>query len=165
MADMRDALRKAGLASKKELRQVKHRDRVRRKDLGKDGLAAEREQGEAEHRAEGEDKKRADRAREKDRAQHQRDEAVRTRLASLLQENDLSSREGGPKRFYFETPDGHISFLEVSPNLVRRLAQGDAAIVSAADVLRADFIPIPGKAAHELHRLAPERILLWNARR
>jgi uncharacterized protein YaiL (DUF2058 family) len=164
MGDMRDALRKAGLASEKEVRQAKHRDRVRRTELGEEGLARERAAREAAQAAERTHKKQEDRAREAAQKEARDREERRQRLATLLQENDLMGREGGPRRFYFVTPERTISFLAVSPQLARRLAQGDAAVVAAAPELHADFAVISGKAAHELSAIDPERILFWNAR-
>jgi hypothetical protein len=164
MADMRDALRKAGLTSEKDVRQAKHRDRVRRKELGQAGLAEERRQRDAEHQAGAAEKRRADRARETDMQAARQEEQHQTRIESLLRGDDLMTREGGPKRFYFAMPDGHIFFLDVSPNLARRLAQGDAAIVDTRGILTTEFAAIAGKTAGELRTLAPERILFWNIR-
>ncbi|MBM3318243.1 MAG: hypothetical protein FJY75_10385, partial [Candidatus Eisenbacteria bacterium] len=48
MADLRKALKDAGVVSEKELRQARHADRVRRKELGEEGLEAQREHREAE---------------------------------------------------------------------------------------------------------------------
>jgi hypothetical protein len=162
MADMRDALRKAGLASEKDVRQVKHRDRVRRKKLGQEGLAEERRQKEADHRARLAEKKNADQARETDRQAAKEGEQKQTRIESLMRGDDLMAREAGPKRFHFVMPGGQIFFLDVSPNLIKRLSQGDAAIVDARGILTSEFVAIAGKTARELRTLAPERILFWN---
>ncbi len=164
MADMKDALRKAGLVSQKQVRQAEHGDRVHRKDVGDEGLTAERERQEADRQAERERKKAADLAREREHQTQREQEARRTRVAGLLRDGNLMAREGGPRRFYFTHPTGQIHFLDVSPGLARRLQMGDAAIVAAADLLNSDFIAIPGKAAHELRLIDGERILHWNVR-
>ncbi len=164
MADMRDALRKAGVVSEKKIRQAKHRDRVRRKESGADGLDRERLLKEEEHRAELARKKREDLAREQRLRAQKETDAQQARLRGLLLENDLMAREGGPRRFYFETPSGPITFLDVSPHLARRLSQGVVAIVNSGDVLGTDFAAIPGKTAHELKALEADRIIFWNTR-
>lgn len=164
MGDMKDALRKAGLASQKQIRQVEHAGRVHRTNVGPEGLEAERAEREAKLRAEQEQKRTADRDRERARQVQRQDEARRTRVVTLLRDANLMAREGGPRRYYFTHPSGRIHFLDVSPGLVRRLQMGDAAIVDASGLLPADFIAIAGKAAHELQMIERERILCWNGR-
>lgn len=165
MGDMKDALRKAGLVSDKEARQAAHRDRVRRKELGEEGLAAERRSLEVAEREEAERRRHEDQARDSklraQRAEAERDEKV----TRLITEGDLLLREGGPKRFYFEAQGGRIYFLDVSDQLSRRLAQGDAAIVDARGVLRNNYTAVSGKTAAELRALDATRILFWNAER
>ncbi len=165
MSDLRKALQEAGLVSEKQIRQAKHQERVERKDLGQEGLAAQRRQREAEQLAELAQKREADRQRNEARLEEKAAEGGRGRVTSLLREESLIEREAGPKRFYFALPDGRITFLEVSPGLARRLTQGDAAIVDAAGVIKAGFTAVSGKAAVELERLDRKRILMWNARR
>ena len=46
MSDMREAMRKAGLVTDKQVRQAKHKDRVHRKEVGPDGLKRERRERE-----------------------------------------------------------------------------------------------------------------------
>ena len=165
MADMRDALKKAGLVSQKDLRQVMHKDRVKRTDLGKDGLEAERREREAAFQKEQACKRAADRSREQTRESERELTAEQAKLSTLLRDGNLLTRDGGPRRFFFERPGGQISFLDVSPNLMRQLAQGEAAIIDCAGVLKGDFIAVPGKVAHELRSLASERIIAWNVPR
>lgn len=165
MSDLRKALREAGLVSEKQVRQAKHTQRVKRKELGEEGLAAQRAARAAEREAEAARKREADRQRNEAVLQEKATEGSRTRVHSLLREESLLEREAGPKRFYFALPDGLITFLEVSPGLAKRLTQGDAAIVGAEGVLKSEFTAISGKAAAELERLDRGRILMWNARR
>ena len=165
MSDIRKALRQAGLVSDKNIRQAKHKDRVHRKEVGSAGLAAEREAKEAAHRAEQARRKQADTALEEKRREQQEIAGQQTRLESLLRTRDISAQEAGPRRFYFELADGRISFVDVSVALVRRLAQGDVAIVDGDGILDRQFALITGKTAHELEALDPSRIIHWNVRR
>ncbi len=162
MSDMRDALRKAGLASERKVRQVKHQDRVRRKNLGEKGIEEERRRKDAARADDQARKQREDRGREADRRRAQETDGRTSRLYSLLSNADLMAREGGPRRFYFEVRDGRIAFLDVSPPLAKRLAQGEAAVVDATGVLKGDYIAIDSKAAHELDSLEGDRIIHWN---
>jgi len=162
--ELRKALKQAGLVSQKKLRQAKHRDRVRRKELGEEGLQAEQERREQEHRADLARRKEVDRERER-ALQAGRVEADRAaRIAHLLQDANLLPREGGPRRFYFETPSGAIPCVEVSESLAQRLIQGDAAIADAHGILPVNFAVISGKAARQLATLEKSRLLHWNAR-
>jgi len=164
MADMRKALEQAGLVSQKKLRQAKHRDRVRRKELGDDGVEAQRAARDAEQARAREEQKRADAARQQAQRTAAEADARHHRLLGLFQRNDLSLQEAGPRRYFFELPDGRIRFVDVSDAMKRRLAQGDAVIADGAGLLDREFVLLPGKAVSELEATAPERILFWAAR-
>lgn len=162
MGDMRDAMKKAGLVSEKDVRQSKHQQRVKRKNLGEEGLTEERRRKDEAFGAELARKRAADQRLAKERESEREVTTEQAKLTSLLREGNLLAREGGARRFYFECPGGQICFLDVSPNLARQLAQGEAAIVDCEGVLKGDFIAVPGKVANELKHLAAERILSWN---
>jgi len=164
MADMRDALKKAGAVNEKQVRQAKHEDRVHRKQSGAEGLEAERRRKGEELAAEQARRKRSDAERERERRAQQEAESRRVRLEHLLRTHDLAAQEAGPHRFYFSLSHGEVAFVDVSDALARRLAQGDAAIVDGAGLLERDFGIIPGKVAVECQAIERSRILLWNAR-
>jgi len=90
MADLSDALKKAGLVSDKEIRQKKHGDRVKRKKLGQDGLEAESRQREEAHQAEQERKRDQDRQHEEQLRADKASAGGQSRLVSLLKDSDLS---------------------------------------------------------------------------
>lgn len=162
MGDMKDALRKAGLVSEKQARRAAHEKRVRRKELGADGLSAEREHKEATYRAEQEARRRADQAAA---AAHREEQAARQqheRLAQLITGQDELPQHRGTRRFSFVAEAKHIRSVDVSDLMLRRLIQGDAAIVAAAGFVRGDYAILPAKAARALRQLAPDRILHWN---
>lgn len=163
--DIRKALKKAGLASEKDLRRTRHEERVRRTEMGAEGLAEEQQRREQERLAEEARKRQADRDRERAMQTRREEETRLGKLAGLLQEADVLGREGGPRRFFFELPDGAIVFVDVSESLARRLIQGDAAIIRATGVLSKEFSVVSGKAAKEIEQLDRARVLFWNARR
>ncbi len=165
MADMRDALKKAGMVSDKQIRQTKHQDRVKRKELGLDGLEAERQKRDDRYREEQSKKKHTDKKTNLLKAASQVDLEKKTALKRIIKEENILAREGGNKRFYFQLPDGTIPFIEISPILGKRLAQGDAAIVDSEQILIDDFAVLSGKAAHQLSALEQERIIFWNVKR
>jgi hypothetical protein len=164
MSDLRDAMKKAGVVSEKQVRQAKHGDRVHRKEAGADGLDAEREQRDATFAAEQERRRREDADREKTRQAQRESQEQPGRLTQLVRANDLSMQEAGPRRFYFPLPSAEVAFVDVSDALARRLAQGDVAIVDGAGLLERDFGLVTGKIAREIEGIERSRILLWNAR-
>ncbi|MBD3235609.1 MAG: DUF2058 family protein [Candidatus Eisenbacteria bacterium] len=163
MADMRDALRKAGLVSEKEARRAAHEKRVRRKELGDEGLAAESERKEARYRAERAAQREADQARAVQQRAADAARQSRERLATLIARADELPRAGGSRRFHFVAAGGRIHFLDVSDLMLRRLIQGQAAIVSAPELVRGGYAILAGPAAAALRQIDPERILHWNA--
>jgi Uncharacterized protein conserved in bacteria (DUF2058) len=161
MADMRDAMKRAGIVSDKQVRRAKHQKRVHRKEVGQDGLEAERLKKEAEFQKEQELKREADKVRAIEQRQQQELTQQEASCLTLIREENLLLREAGTKRFYFQLPTDYISFVEISPGLARRLAQGDAAIVDAESVLPDGFAVLSGKAAHHLSQMEKERIIFW----
>lgn len=164
MSDLRDAMKKAGVVSEKQVRQARHGDRVHRKEVGADGLAAEREQREAAFATEQARRRSEDAEMEKARRERQASAAPPLHLAQLVRANDLSVQEAGPRRFYFALPSAEVAFVDVSDALARRLSQGDVAIVDGAGILERDFGLVTGKIAREIEAIERSRILLWNAR-
>jgi len=164
MSDLRDAMKKAGVVSEKQVRQAQHGDRVHRKEAGAEGLAAERGQRDTAYAAEQARHRRADAEREKGLRAQRETEGQRGRLGQLVRANDLSAQEAGPRRFYFALPSAEVAFVDVSEALARRLSQGDVAIVDGAGILERDFGLVSGKVAREIEGLDRSRILLWNAR-
>jgi uncharacterized protein YaiL (DUF2058 family) len=157
-------MKKAGVVSDTQVRQAQHGERVHRKELGAEGVAAERRQRDEELRAEQARRRREDAEREKARRSAQETEERRARLEQLVRAHDLGAAESGPRRFYFALANGEIAFVDVSDSLARRLGQGDAAILDGRGLLERDFALVPGKVAAEVERIERPRILLWNAR-
>ena len=164
MSDLRDAMKKAGVVSEKQVRQAKHGDRVHHTEVGAKGVAAEREQRDAAFAAEQARHRREDAERETALRAQQETEGQHGRLKQLVRANDLSVQEAGPRRFYFALPSAEVAFVDVSDAMARRLAQGDVAIVDGAGLLERDFGLVTGKIAREIEGIDRSRILIWNAR-
>jgi len=164
MSDLRKALKRAGVVSEKDIRRAQHEKRVERKELGEEGLEAERRRRDEELRAEQAQRQQAGAERAHEQRARKENEERRLRVEGLLGPSDLAIREAGPRRFYFAMPDGEIAFVDVSDALSRRLAQGDAAIIVGKGISERDFAIIPGKVATELEAVDRARILMWNAR-
>lgn len=159
MSDLREQLRKAGLASAAQVRQAKHQERLHAAEVGRKGLEAERLAEEARLREETKARKAADRAREEERKRCERDAEIRDRLAQLIRGGCMREATAGSRRFFFATPSGRISYLDLSDVAVRRLISGSAAIIETMGHVRGDYCVVGDRAASELAQLRPEIIV------
>lgn len=162
MADLRDQLRKAGLVSEKQLRQAKHQERLHAAELGHAGLEAERREREERERKEAEARREAARAREEERRRARQEEGSARRVEQLIRSCCLLDATSGTRRFFFETQDGMIRFLDVSDSGARKLATGSAAIVETRGMVRGEYCVIDARAAAELAAIDPRIFCFWN---
>lgn len=159
MSDLREQLRKAGLASDAQVRQAKHQERVHASQLGHKGLEAERLAEEERLRAEAKARKAADRIREEEHRRREQEEEGRERLSHAIRGGWMREATAGSRRFFFATSSGRISFLDLSDIAVRRLASGSAAIVETLGSVRGDYCVVGERAAKEIAQLRPESIV------
>jgi uncharacterized protein YaiL (DUF2058 family) len=159
MSDLRDQLRKAGLASEKQVRQAKHQERIHATEVGHAGLEAERRSQEERLRAEVEARKKADRAREEERKRREREGSAQERLSQLIRGGWMREATAGSRRFFFATPSGRISYLDLTDVAVRRLQSGSAAIAATCGEARGEYCVVTEAAAAEIVKLRPEIIL------
>ncbi len=162
MSDLRDQLLKAGLVSGKQVRQAKHQDRVHRKEVGREGIEAERAATDREFVAQQEQRRLRDRAREEAR---RRELAATERLLALqsrIRTGWIREATAGSRRFFFVVADGRITYLDLSDDAARRLQSGRAAVVDAAGIVRGEHCVVDGATALSLSRDHPELIRFWN---
>ncbi|MBD3163131.1 MAG: DUF2058 family protein [Candidatus Eisenbacteria bacterium] len=161
MSDLRDQLRKAGLVSDKEIRRAKHEERVHASKVGAGGLAEEKRERERRLQEQREAERKAAREREQRRLQQERERQEEGRLAQTIRRGWLRDATGGSRRYFFETRTGRISYLDLTDLAVGRLNGGSAAIVETAGAVRGDYCVITDRAAEELRRLEPDRLVLF----
>ena len=162
MSDIRDQLRKAGLVSDKQVRRAKHEERLHASQVGADGIAAERRERDLRLQAEREAQRIAARERERRGQEAKQAEETGGRLAQTIRRGWLREAAGGNRRFFFEARAGRITYLDLSEVAVGRLAAGSAAIIETGGAVRGEFCVVDGKAAEEIRRIAPERILVFH---
>ena len=114
MADLKDQLRKSGLVSDKRAKQAAHEERSRKKKLGRDAAAREKEQQETERRLKERERREADRQREQQRQQREAEAQQHHRLLQLVEANAMRSGVRGPRRFHFVTRERSIPFLTLN---------------------------------------------------
>jgi hypothetical protein len=159
MSDLREQLRKAGLASDAQIRQAKHQERLHATEVGRKGLEAERLAEEERLRAEVKARKAADRIREEERKRREQEEEARERLSVLIRGGWMREATAGSRRFFFEAPSGRISFLDLSDVAVRRLMSGTAAIIETLGLVRGEHCVVGDRAATEIAQLRPEIVV------
>ncbi len=162
MGDIREQLLKAGLVSKKKARQAAHQERIHRKEVGHDGIAAEKEAQDRTFREEQEQRRRLDQERE-----HARRTEAAIREKELLKERMIRTgwiRDacGGNRRYFFTVDGDRITYLDLNDQAVRRLNSGNAAVVRTGGLVRGEFCLVDSNCAASLAREFPEIICLWN---
>jgi uncharacterized protein YaiL (DUF2058 family) len=165
MSDLRDQLRKAGLVSDKQVRRAKHEERVHAKQVGHDGVEAERRAEEERLLAEAEERRKADKARAEAQKKLQEEAEARDRLSNLIRAGWIREATAGSRRIFFETRTGRISFLDLSDSAVRRLSTGRAAIIETCGLVRGEFCVVTDRAAEGIRASQPEIIRLWSEER
>jgi hypothetical protein len=161
MGDLKDQLRKSGLVSDKRAKQVAHEERSRKKKLGRDATAREKEQQEAARREREKARRESDRQREQQRQQQEQAAEEQHRLAQLVESNAMRSGVRGPRRFHFVTRERSIPFLAINEQTAELLQRGHAAICEVPDTHPSEFVVIPNEAADRVRGLAPELIRFY----
>ncbi|MAG57816.1 MAG: hypothetical protein CMJ83_16140 [Planctomycetes bacterium] len=156
--NMGDALRKAGLISKQDLKKLDHQDRVRRKDGGRDGPDRERKHQNRPGRDRGQQRRDRDRVVERRRREGETSDEDLARAHDLVKSQATRAGVGGRRRWHYIAPDGKIPFLDVDEKLGRRLENGDAAIAFDGQGARV----IDRDAAAKVDAIDPATVLYWN---
>jgi len=159
MADMREALRKAGLVSSKQARQSQHQERVRRKELGHRGLESEQRERERQARLEQEQQRTRDREAERDRRSRLESAARATDLVGMIASGLVPGATAGSKQYFFTLPSGQITYLEVSEGAHKALQNGAAAIVESLGAVPSLFCVVTVQTAQALRQHRPEIVL------
>jgi hypothetical protein len=165
VGDLSEELLKAGLISKKQFKQAKHDERVKKTKVGHEGLEKE------ERKRRGEQERREASRRDKDRKRVRgeqtavEEKVTRARLKDVVKNGAVKSGVNGNRRFYFLTRDGKIPFLELNDEAARGLQFGDLAIVQIPDLKLERFVLLPKRTAAQVKEIEPELVRFWNERR
>ena len=159
--DLRDQLLKAGVVSKKQARKAAHEKRTRAKKIGRDAVETERATDKERVEAEREANRAQDRERERQREAARTARQTPLKAAQIVESGRLEGRIHGPRRFYFESRDGRVPFLEVSDETAGRLEVGRAALVESSEGALTIIQP---DAAHKIVALDPKWLRVWHPR-
>ncbi|MCC6670629.1 MAG: DUF2058 family protein [Planctomycetes bacterium] len=160
MGNMRDAFRKANLISDKDARRLAHQERVERTEVGRETLEAQARARQEELLQQREaDKDRTRRAQEQ-LERERREEAERAACEDILAREVRRPATGATTRFFFETEDGEIPWLEVGEADRRQIQSGMVSIVRMArpgvhvygllttELARRVALVLPGRIVH-----------------
>ena len=154
---LRDQLKKANILSDKDQRRLAHEARVERKEKGHEQLEKEQQQKlqEIAQLQERERQRIQQQQKELDqqRAQREEESAVDAILAK-------ASKAGpGAVRYYFETADGSLPWLEVSPREAPELRAGQVCIVTQSRVGAHDYRLLSLELTRRVARLRKEAVV------
>ncbi|MEM7206013.1 MAG: DUF2058 family protein [Planctomycetota bacterium] len=159
MGGLRDQLKKAKILSEKEARRLAHEERVRRKEVGREGLEQEEKARQAELA------KQRDQERERSRATQQEVEAQRRLAAEVaacqdILERDMVRPRGSGARWYFQLADGRLPYFEVDESLRFQLQSGAFWIVCRGVVESHAYGLLPADLAKRVAATLPE-VFAW----
>jgi hypothetical protein len=163
MGDLKDQLKKSGLVDDKHAKRVSHQEKARKKKIGQDAAAREREQQEAARRERERARREEDRQREQERRQREAEAEERHRLLQLIQTNAMRSGVRGPRRFHFVTREQRIPFLSLNDQTCELLERGHAAICEVPETEPAEFVVVSGETADRIRGLAPDLVRFYES--
>lgn len=160
MADsIKEQLLKMGLVSAQQAQQASTEKRQTRKRKGRKQSGAERAARQAERDRRDGRRRDADRQREKARHADQQAAAEGWRVGQIADSGRLSGKVEGNKRFYFETRDGRLPYVEVDAETRAALESGRAAVCESPD---GAVSLIEGQAAARIAELDRRWLRAWN---
>jgi len=162
MSDLREQLRKAGLVSAKQVRQAKHQERIRRKEVGQEGIEKDKADRESAFRREQEERRRRDQKIEEARKLRQAEEERILGLQNRIRAGWIREATAGARRFFFLAAEGRITYLDLADQAMRRLQNGSAAIVESRGAVRGEHCLVDASTAASLFRDHPEIVRQWN---
>ena len=158
-ASISDQLLKMGLVDEKQAKKAKHQQRQDNKKKGRRGVEAARMDRRAALEANRQNASQKDRARELERQEQSNRHAEQHRILQIVQSGTVKGRTGGRKRFYYESRDGRVPYLEVSDEVFDGLENGKMAL---AEEPEGRISIIESQSAERIAELDPMWLALWN---
>jgi hypothetical protein len=131
MSSLQDALFKAGIASKKDIKKVKHEERVKKTILGTEGLEKEKELRQESFVQKQEEQKMMQREQEQQKKKGLEEKEKLNQISEIILRNKVDDLGRPERKFYYITRSGVIPFFSLSNDFSRRLERGDYAIVES----------------------------------
>lgn len=158
LGDLGKALREAGVIDEKDAKKIAHKERVRKKDVGREGVEKEKRQKEKALEEAQRDKRSLIEA-----AQKQHDDESQSAFIDRLIAGGTVQRSGRGKRFHFVARSGRIPFVEADDATTRQLVEGRAGIVEVPGQSGRQHVVIAGRDRLQSIRDADaELVRFWN---
>ncbi|MFO1052831.1 MAG: DUF2058 family protein [Planctomycetota bacterium] len=159
--NLRDQLKKAKLLSEKDAKRLAHEERVHRKEVGREGIDAEKAQREAELTRLRADERTVDVERGKQLEAERLLAAERAACEAILETAVRSSGRGGAP-WFFELPDGRLPQLRVDDADRHQLSTGQLCVVRRSRVDAHVYGFLAASHAQRVARALPDRVV-WAA--
>ncbi len=160
MSNLRDQLKKANLLSSKDSKRLAHEERVHRTEVGREGVDQEQRARQQE----------IERVRALERSQtkaqqaqieaERRNAEERAACEQILAQ-DVVRPGHGRLRFFFETEEGFLPWLELSEVDFKRVLSSEFAIVRVGGRRTHDYRLLAVPAAKRVARLFQDRVVWW----
>lgn len=156
---LRDQFKKANLLSDKDHKRLAHEARVERKEKGHEQLEKEQQQKQQElqQKIEQERQRTQQEQKQLEAARAAREEAAA--VESILAHEAQKPGHGGV-RFYFETEDGSLPWVEVSPREAQELRAGQLCVVAPSDAAGHDYRLLSLELTRRVARVKRSAIVL-----
>lgn len=154
---LRDQLKKANLLSKKDAKRLAHEERVHRKQVGREGLEAERAERDTELGSARAAEREADRQRQAVLEAERKAAQERAACEAILA--NARPAVGGPIRWFFECADGRLPCIKLQPTERLELTAGHARIVRLTDGDAHVYGLLPTAQAERVGRAFPARVV------
>lgn len=154
---LRDQFKKAKVISDKDARRLEHEARVERTEKGREALDKEAQQRQQEiAQLQSQDREKTRREQERLDAERREREDVAAAHAMLA-----AAKKPGPGtvKFYFESTDGTLPWLEVSPREAQEVRAGAVCIVRSGPRATHTYRLLPLDATKRVARVLPEAIV------
>ncbi len=154
-----DQLLKMGLVDEKKAKQVKHQKRQENTKKGRRGVENARMDRRAALAASQDNARQKDRERELQRQEKSDKIAEQHRIMQIVQSGTVKGKTGGRKRFYYDSRDGRVPYLEVNDDVLDALEKGTMAL---AEEPEGRMFIIDESSAARVAELDPLWLALWN---
>lgn len=125
-----DQLLKMGLVSEKDAKKAAHQQRVGKKQKGRAQIEAERAERRKQAEARQQQQQAADKARGEAERAAQASREVQLQVAQIVQSGKVKAGRGF-RRFYFESRDDRVPYVEVADDVAERVERGDVAVTES----------------------------------
>ncbi len=158
-SSLQDQLLKMGLVDASQVKKAKHQKRVAKQGKGRGAETADRRKRDAKANADRQAARRAERSRAKENRTEVEAREAQLRIQQIVGSGRVQGRVHGRRRFYFETRDGRVPFLEFSDEVISGLESGRMGLSESP---AGETTVVEGASAARIFDLDPDWLRVWN---